>query len=709
VPPSKTARLDQILLQLGYVHVDEITRALRRQQSHGGRLGMNLVQLGAITEEQLLIALTEQFRMPAVKPTEADVPKELLDRMPHDLLAMGLVIPLAWNETQRVLSIATSNPGDDDALAKVRSAFDARGMRVGIAPEGLMAALGRRLAPGGAAEPGHADGTSGRRGRIQLPELFADAHGPGEREPEGPMAVAERPAHAVMVTSLTSRKDFLPSVFDREGVELTVVADEVSLRKALALEPTHILVSGEMASEVSCWRENGLVFKDVAVVRFDSVSASLLDNPLGYADVVRSLKHAVQALADYRSGELGVSPPYGLIAADVRSLAEAVGLGTVARDGLDLCAHLLLPHPDAARDGAGLRSPEPFAAFASTLELATRLRFPWAIDRVLAACHRLYRSADGADVSDGDPEITRAAQVLALVWHRHVYIDEVPESTDEDRLLALRSAIRSEGLRLASTPVVEAYVNLIATRGGAWQDRGQGQVLLVGGERVGRALAPALARVGRESLVSNGLADAQTVVQRREPTAILIDREVLEDGVDRFIRVAKLGADPLVFVLTDSTDPALVLNLLDVGADDVFGPPHDFDLVAARVNRAIRSRSRTRRARGSGDDHPGSFSARFDVFSLLDLLQMLSQGMKTVQIDLSREQEAAVLYMRKGRIVHATLGGIVGERAVYRVLAWEDDGAFTVAETKEIPDATIDASTESLLMEGLRLLDESRR
>lgn len=676
---------------------------------------MNLVQLGAITEEQLLIALAEQFRMPALKPTEADVPPELLARMPHDLLETGLVVPLAWNETQRVLSIATSNPGDEDALAKVRNAFGARGMRVGIAPEGLMAALGRRLAPGGATDARRSDGAPGGRGRVQLPELFADAQGSESGEAASPNPVPEPRAHAVMVTSLTSRKDFLPSVFDREGVALTVVADEASLRKAVALDPTHVLVSAEMTSEVERWRTDGLVLDDVAVVQFDSVSGSLLGNPLAYGDVVRSLKHAVQALADYRSGELGVSPPYGLIATDVRALAEAVGLQTVARDGLDLCAHLLLPHPEAAGDGSGHRSAEPFAAFASTLELATRLRFPWAIDRVLATCHRLYRFADGTEapdgteVPDGDPEISRASQILALVWHRHVHIDEVAGASDDDRLLALRSAIRTQGLRLAGTRLVEAYVNLIATRGGEWEDLGQGQVLLVGGDRVGRVLAPALARVGRESLVSGDLDDAQTVVQRREPTAILIDREVLEDGVDRFIRVAKLGADPLVFVLTDSTDPALVLNLLDVGADDVFGPPHDFDLVAARVNRAIRSRSRTRRARGPGEDPPGSFSARFDVFSLLDLLQMLSQGMKTVRIDLSRDRDTAVLYMRKGRIVHATLGGIVGERAVYGVLAWEDDGAFTVAEASEIPDATIEVSTESLLMEGLRLLDESRR
>src|SRR5690606_2272171 len=146
----------------------------------------------------------------------------------------------------------------------------------------------------------------------------------------------------------------------------------------------------------------------------------------------------------------------------------------------------------------------------------------------------------------GAPETARAAQMLALVCHRHAPSDGVATANDADRLLALRSAIRRGGVSLAGSRRAGADDNPVATRGGGWEDRGQGQVLLVGGERVGRVLAPALARVGRESLVSSDLADAQTVVQRREPTAILIDRQVLEDGVDRFIRVAKLGADPLV-------------------------------------------------------------------------------------------------------------------------------------------------------------------
>lgn len=179
------------------------------------------------------------------------------------------------------------------------------------------------------------------------------------------------------------------------------------------------------------------------------------------------------------------------------------------------------------------------------------------------------------------------------------------------------------------------------------------------------------------------------------------------DHVDKFSRVTKLGGVALLFVLTDSADPSLVLNLLDVGVDDVFGPPHDFDLVAARINRSIRSTSRDH----ATEKRPaGQFSATFEVFSFLDLIQMLSQALKTVRIELSRENgEQAVIFMQKGRMIHASSGDLQGAHVVHGVIAWEDEGKFTVHEERRMPEPKIQVSSESVLMEGCRLLDESTR
>lgn len=692
----KTARLDQILFRLGYADQEQITRALHRQETHGGWLGRNLVELGVITEQQLFEALAEQFRIPTLEPVEKSISRELIGRMPPDIVADGLAVPLSWNEQQRVLSLAVANPSDEETVRRVQDAFDAKGVRVALAPDGLLARLGSRLAPG-----------KGAPHKIVLPELFATEK-PSESaetdEDEG-----EAPGGPVlMLTAAASRGNFLPPLFHREGRELKVVSTLEDVRTELgAAEYQTVLVSSEMVEAFSGWLAQGQIPSPSSeVVVFSSVSAALLENPLPYDATSASLRSAVQALADYRCAQLGASPPYGLIAADVMALAERHRMRRVAIDGLHLGVHLLLPAQVAPSfDPVG--TVEPFAAFASSLELATRIRFPWKVDALLAACYALYSGrADPSNCPEWPAETLMAAQILAIAWYRHNHVPSLI-GTDEERMIGLRTRLREKGGRLATQELIEGYLRLITDRGGVTDTQGNRQVLLVGAERIDRALTPALGRVGREVITTDDLADAQTIAERRPPAAIVIDHEQFPTQVDKFSRVTKLGGAALLFVLTDSTDPSLVLNLLDVGVDDVFGPPHDFDLVAARINRAIRSRSRDRSLDGS---QAGQFSATFEVFSFLDLIQMLSQGLKTVRIDLSRPQsDPAVIFMQKGRLTHATLGDIEGERAVHEVIAWQDEGEFTVRQEARFPEPTIDYPTESVLMEGLRLLDESRR
>ena len=693
----KTARLDQILFRLGYADQEQITRALHRQQTHGGWLGRNLVELGVITDHQLFQALAEQFRIPTLEPDERSISKELVARMPPEVVSDGLAVPLSWNEHQRVLSLAVANPADEETIRRVKDAFDAKGVRVALAPDRLLRRLGERLAP--SAQGMH---------RIVLPELFATEAAPELDEAEGGAEGQAPRVNVLMVTAAASRGNFLPPLFHREGRELTVVSSLEELREELAAtEYQTLLLSSEMVEAFSGWLAQGRIpAPGVEVVVFSSVSGALLENPLPYEATSASLRSAVQALADYRCAQLGASPPYGLIAADVLTMAERHGMRRVAMDGLHLGVHLLLPAQiPASVDPVG--TVEPFAAFASSLELATRIRFPWKLDALLAASYALFSGrADPSDCEDWPDETMLAAQILSIAWYRHNHVPQLI-GTDEERMIGLRTRLREKGGRLATQELIEGYLRLIADRGGVADTQGDRQVLLVGGDRIDRALTPALGRVGREVITTDDLADAQTIAERRPPAAIVIDHEEFPTQVDKFSRVTKLGGAALLFVLTDSTDPSLVLNLLDVGVDDVFGPPHDFDLVAARINRAIRSRSRDRAAEAS---QAGQFSATFEVFSFLDLIQMLSQGLKTVRIDLSRPQsEPAVIYMQKGRLVHARLGDTEGERAVHEVIAWEDEGEFTVRQETRFPEATIDYPTESVLMEGLRLLDESKR
>jgi len=701
IPPAPP-RLDQVLKTLGYVTDAEIRSALQRQRSQGGRLGENLVELGHISRHQLMQALSRQFELPWRHLAADDVPAELVERIPTPGARGGLMVPLSWDAEKGNLVLAVNDPADAEALQALRTEFGASGLELYLVPDQELAGVRQELAAG---RTGPADLWDD--GVIELPELFARAD-PDEAEAAGTTGEGEAsPRRALMITPGAQRRSFLPAIFAREGWDLVVADGFEEVATALSSGPFDaVLVDAERAAAFQVWVRGGKLPPLPAEVGvFPSVSGALLGNPVPYADTVRSLRAMVEALADTRTRDRETPPPYGLLARDAGALARLDGLPAVAIDGLHLAIHLLLPPrphaPDRAPGGFGVQGP--FEAFSSSRELAVRMRFPWPVEAVMDRTLALFLGARTPEPPGRvDPQVLRAAQILALVWFHHIL---APTSlADEEDVLQMRTVLRQAATRLASLDLVEAYLRVIAERREAGDVGEVAQVLLVGGDRIAE-LGKRLARSGIRPVVTRDLMDAQAMAERRPPAAILVDHNAAAGHVDHFARVAKLDAALLLYVITDSVDPSLTLGLLDAGIDDVFSPPHDFDLLTARVARAMASRSRVRsafRARG------GDFSATFPVFSFLDLVQALGHGLKSVRVEFSRPStgEEAVLYMEQGRPVHAASGTLVGPEVIYRVIAWEEDGEFTVHAESDFPPATIREALESLLMEGCRRLDE---
>ena len=66
------------------------------------------------------------------------------------------------------------------------------------------------------------------------------------------------------------------------------------------------------------------------------------------------------------------------------------------------------------------------------------------------------------------------------------------------------------------------------------------------------------------------------------------------------------------------------------------------------------------------------------------------------------------MYFSEGQINHATCGNLKGDEAVYKVLTWQT-GNFLIDFTGSSTEQTITRSTQGLLMEGLRLVDEANK
>lgn len=104
----------------------------------------------------------------------------------------------------------------------------------------------------------------------------------------------------------------------------------------------------------------------------------------------------------------------------------------------------------------------------------------------------------------------------------------------------------------------------------------------------------------------------------------------------------------------------------------------------------------------------GTTTGLLSEMSLIDWMQSLEQGRKTCTLGLRSGGETCKLYFNQGQVTHAHCGPLEGNEAVYKVLTWTD-GEWEVDFTQTSSERTTTMSTQGLMMEGLRLLDEANR
>jgi predicted regulator of Ras-like GTPase activity (Roadblock/LC7/MglB family) len=91
--------------------------------------------------------------------------------------------------------------------------------------------------------------------------------------------------------------------------------------------------------------------------------------------------------------------------------------------------------------------------------------------------------------------------------------------------------------------------------------------------------------------------------------------------------------------------------------------------------------------------------------NLTNIIQVNCNEMNTATVCLVREDKEGVICFSNGAIVHAAVEDLVGEEAVYELLSWPD-GSFVVEQGQVAPQRTISTNWNSLLLEGIRRMDE---
>ena len=113
----KKLRLGDVLVQNGVITEEDLQRGLERQKGSGRKLGETLVDEGIATEENIARALSNQFHYDMVDLSNVEIPQEILDLVPANVLKKHRAIPFEYSpDNMNVLRVAMSDPMDIGAM-----------------------------------------------------------------------------------------------------------------------------------------------------------------------------------------------------------------------------------------------------------------------------------------------------------------------------------------------------------------------------------------------------------------------------------------------------------------------------------------------------------------------------------------------------------------------------------------------------------------
>ena len=203
-------------------------------------------------------------------------------------------------------------------------------------------------------------------------------------------------------------------------------------------------------------------------------------------------------------------------------------------------------------------------------------------------------------------------------------------------------------------------------------------------------------------------ADALLKAVDDPPDLVICDYRM--PGMDGRQLIEKLKSRPATanfsaILMASRTDIDERLSPQDA-ADDYIAKPFFLREATRRIKRTVDRIALEKMAKTAPSD--GVVRGNLSQMNVIDLMQSLEMGRKSCQLKLNNEGEKCEVFFVEGQVKHATYGALSGDEAVFKVLRWTG-GNFELNFEGKTDQETTKLNTQGLLMEGLRLLDESQR
>jgi response regulator RpfG family c-di-GMP phosphodiesterase len=660
----------------------------------GERIEEILLQSGAIGETELLKLLATVYQTRYVSTerlSKADIDPALLQRVPRRVAERLQCVPIVYDARTQTLSVVACAV-DEDIAKQIQVLTGAREVRVLVArPAAVRAAIRRYYggdleafaaiptAPGsvlGALDVFRRSSEAGSgTGSI---ELAFEGAGPSGGTAARPWWLPTAPASERLSSTAGLQVETLSIERSRPtetlSIEVPRPTETLSIERSRPMETPSIEVPRPSTPDWESYLETVKVF------------ATLLDAS---------------------RGELRTHSSH--VARLVRHVADRLQLSEEEKHPLLLAAHLHdvgkastyhLTALNVSRfEGHRLQAERSYLAPVRMFESA---KLPAA---TIDALTHLYERWDGQGFPDrlAGKDIPLGARILALV-ETYADLTANPKNPYRKTLSPLQAldVLGQLGSQLFDPALVDVlrYAVVDIERASRGPSGAQSRVLVVDPDRDEMTMLELrFAEAGYLLVAARDRAEAETALAQHRFALVLCEVELgRESGFDLLaaMRANHQTKDvPFVF-LARRSDREAVARGLELGAADYLVKPVSAELVVAKSIKLL-ERAQARSAGLSGNLR--------DV-SLPDVVQALANGRKSGLLRITSAGQRGEIHFVEGAIVNASFPPREAEDAVYALLALKE-GEFAFDPSFRAPVRRIQDSTQTLLLEAMRRIDEN--
>jgi DNA-binding response OmpR family regulator len=684
----KRPPLGELFVQLRLLTPDEVASVLKRmQKGETGRFGATALALGLVDHEGLAKALAQQFGLRFVsgeRIQRLSITESTLELLPKKLMRERLMVPTFMDPESRILSLLTADPTAIPSLRSAQEHATAQRLRLFVGPEPAIRELIEKIVPNDPSEEEEEEATQNLS--ETLPNRFtAKITQPKsivlETNMERLGALRELQAFEDNAVEFAHDPEQISSLLEEGG------ANRLVFRKALTdmVEPYlpawRRLAPGLNVSPVDGFgpshQSDGL---HAAGCRFliDLLEFVLLASESKNMDA-RSRVRRTARLSKQVSNELGLTQAQrdAIVIAALLGEMDQLSLvkGIVADDTLD--------------NTQGTR-------FELARALVNPLDPPYDLDGLFSA---LERKRNG---QESNPE-NISADVLFSV--RAIVEKARPNESDPAKIIGATAKDHHPAILSALEQVLrrEALRGRIVTAGTGGTLSTPTIVIAEREAALVTALEVRLGQAGFETVV---VADGESALRETHallPAAVIANlRLPRRDGLALVMELKNtLDTEHIpVILLTNRSSAADVNRGLEIGAEEVLEKPVNVRVLITKLRKAI--------ARSGKQVRPASLTGRLAELSIAELLQTLHLAGKTARVNVDAGLVKGSLGIVEGNVLSAELEDQQGEDAFYELIALPQ-GRFEVLVGETTEDSNLTESTEYLLLEALRRLDERRR